>query len=175
MSKRNLPNMTKGKTKLTKKHLGIMAIALAVLVLTIWLSDVLYGESDNPVDWAREMPRESILSVELSFPEVEGYLYGLNVTMTDEMVDELYDIIHSMKRNNFVRGSVSDYDAGIYIRCHNTEIVLTYKDGVAGLLFDDVAGAEYGGNRDWKIESDELKEFIEKYKASYFEELGIEE
>lgn len=163
----------KGKFKLTKKNLGIIAIAVVVIAITIWLCDVLYGESDNPVDWAREMPRESIATVELSFTGVEGYPNGISVTMTDEMVDELYDIIHNLKRNEFARGSVSDYAAGIWIRCYNTEIILEYKDGAAGITFDDVSGAVYGGGRDWKITSNELKVFVEKYKEVYFKQLGI--
>ncbi len=175
MSEKELSRKNKGKFKLTKKHLGTAVAVLAVIVITVWLSDVLYGESDNPIDWAREMPRESIASVELSFTGVKGYPNGLNVTMTNEMIDELYDIISNLKRNNFTRGSVSNYEVGICIRCYNTEIILEYRNGVAGLTFDDVADAVYGGNRDWKITSDELSEFIKKYKAIYFEQLEIQE
>ena len=173
MSKKGLAK--KGKFKFTKKNLGVVAAVFLVIVITVWLSDVLYGESDNPIDWARDMPRTSIASVELSFTGVEGYPNGLNITMTDEMVDELYDIIHNLKRNEIVRGSVSDYEAGIWIRCYNAEFILEYKDGAAGLTFDDAAGAIYGGNRDWKITSEALSEFIEKYKTVYFEQLGITE
>ena len=165
----------KGKFKLTKKNLGIIAAVLVVIVLTVWLCNVLYGESDNPIDWARDMPRNSIASVELSFTGVEGYPGGISVTMTDEMVDELYDIIHNLKRNEFTRGSVVDYEAGIWIRCYNTEFILEYKDGAAGLTFDDASGAIYGGNRDWKIISDKLSAFVEKYKEVYFKQLGITE
>lgn len=175
MSENKLTTKKKGKFKLTKKSLGIAAAVIVVIVITIWLCDVLYGESDNPIDWAREMPRDSIASVELSFTGVEGYPNGLNVTMTDEMVDELYDIIHNLKRNEFARGSVKDYETAIWIRCHNTELLLEYKAGAVGLTFDDVAGAIYGGNRDWKITSDALNQFIQKYKESYFEQAGIAE
>ncbi len=175
MSEKKLTTKRKGKFKFTKKNLGIGAAILVVIAITVWLCDVLYGESDNPVDWAQDMPRESIASVELSFTGVEGYPNGFNVTMTDEMVDELYDIIHNLKRNDFARGSVSDYEAAILIRCHNVEFLLEYKDGATGLTFDEASGAVYGGDRDWKITSDAIGTFIEKYKTIYFEQLGIKE
>lgn len=173
MSEKKLPRKRKGKFKLTKQHVWIAIAVVVVIAITIWLCDVLYGESDNPVDWAHDMPRESIASMELSFVGVEGYPNGINVTMTDEMVDEFYEIIHNLKRNDFVRGSVTEYEAAIWIRCYNAEFLLEYRDGATGLTFDDASGEIYGGDRDWKITSDAIGEFIEKYKAIYFEQLGI--
>ena len=175
MSEKRLVTKKKGKKKLTKKNLGIAAAIVVIIAITIWLCDVLYGESDNPVDWAHDMPRESIASVELFFTDIEGYPSGLNVTMTEEMVDELYDIIHNLKRNDFTRGSVSNYESAIFIRCHNAEFLLEYKGGATGLNFDEASGAVYGGGRDWKITSDAIGEFIEKYKVIYLEQLGITE
>lgn len=174
MSQKKLPRLKKGK-KFTKQHAIIAAAVVVVIAITIWLCDVLYGESDNPVDWSRDMPRTSIASVELSFQQVEGYPNGLNVTITDEMTDELYEIIHNLKRSDFTRGSVSAYDTAIWIRCYNAEFLLTYKDGVAGLTFDEASGEIYGGGRDWKITSEALEEFVEKYRTLYYTELGIEQ